>query len=116
MHEMSLAVSLVRRLEAEASKAHLVRVTDVEVQVGTLQAVEPELFAEAFKAAALGTRAEHADLHLSAVTAEAACLICGENYEPRWADFQCPACGQAEPQILQGRDLVLSAVTGESQD
>lgn len=115
MHEMSLAVSLVRRLEAEASKAHLVRVTEVEVQVGTLQAVEPELFAEAFKAASLGTRSEGADIRVEPVKAEACCLICGEVYEPAWADYQCPACGQAEPQILQGRDMILAAVSGEQK-
>lgn len=113
MHEMSLAVSLVRRVEAEAAKAHLIKVTDVDVQVGTLQAVEPELFAEAFKAASLGTRSEGADLHLATERAEACCLICGEVYEPRYADFQCPACGLAEPQITKGRHLVLSAVSGE---
>ena len=116
MHEMSLAVSLVRRVEAEAAKAHLIKVTEVDVQVGTLQAVEPELFSEAFKAASLGTRAEGADLHLTSVHAEASCLICGESYEPKWADFQCPACGLAEPQILQGRDMVLSAVSGEAAE
>lgn len=116
MHEMSLAVSLIRRVEAEASKANLVRVTEVSVQVGTLQAVEPELFNEAFKAAALGTRSEGAELRLTPVRAEACCLICGETYEPEWADFQCPACGQAEPQILQGRDMMLSAVSGEQVD
>ena len=114
MHEMSLAVSLVRRVEAEAAKANLVKVTEVDVQVGTLQAVEPELFGEAFKAAAQGTRAEGADLRLTSVHAEASCLVCGENYEPQWADFQCPACGLAEPQILQGRDMVLAAVSGET--
>lgn len=113
MHEMNLAVTLVRRVEAEASKAQLIRVTDVEVQVGTLQSIEPDLFAEAFKAATLGSKIEGADLHLTRVKAEACCLICGETYEPQWADFQCPACGQAEPQILAGRDMILSAVSGE---
>jgi hydrogenase nickel incorporation protein HypA/HybF len=116
MHEMSLAQSLVRRVEAEASKAHLVKVVAVDVQVGTLQAIEPELLAEAFKAASTGTRSEGADLHLGTVVAEACCLICGEVYEPKWADFQCPACGLAEPQILKGRDMVLSAVTGEQTE
>ena len=116
MHEMSLAQSLVRRVEAEASKARLIKVTSVDVQVGTLQAVEPELLQEAFRAAASGTRSEGADLRVAPVRAEACCLICGEVYEPKWADFQCPACGLAEPQILKGRDMVLSAVTGEQVD
>lgn len=113
MHEMSLAVSLVRRVEAEASKAQLVRVTELSVEVGELQSIEPELLVDAFRAAAQGTLAEGADLRLSPVKAEACCLVCGEVYEPAFADYQCPACGLAEPQILKGRDLVLTAVTGE---
>lgn len=116
MHELSLAQSLVRRVEAEASKANLVKVTAVEVQLGALQAIEPELLAEAFKVAAAGTRSDGADLNLSAVSAEACCLICGEVYEPHWGDYQCPACGLAEPQILKGRDMVLSAVSGEQAE
>ena len=113
MHEMSLAVSLVKRVEAEADRAHLQRVTGLEVELGSLKAVEPGLLLEAFKAASQGTLAEGADLRLNAVQAEARCLACGEHYEPAYADFQCPACRLAEPQILRGRDLVLTAVTGE---
>lgn len=113
MHEMNLAVSLVRRVEAEAAKAQILKVTGLEVEVGTLQSVEPELMSDAFRAASLGTLAEGADLRLNIVKAEACCLVCGEVYEPDYADFQCPACGLAEPQILRGRDLVLTAVTGQ---
>ena len=57
MHEMNLAVSLVRRVEAEAGNARLLKVTALEVEVGTLQSVEPELFVDAFRAASLGTLA-----------------------------------------------------------
>jgi hydrogenase nickel incorporation protein HypA/HybF len=113
MHEMNLAVSLLKRVEAEAGRAHLQRVTGLEVELGALQAVEPGLFREAFKAASLGSLAEGADLRLHPVKAEACCLVCGEIYEPAYADLQCPACSLAEPQILRGRDLVLTAVTGE---
>lgn len=113
MHEMSLAVSLLKRVEAEAGRAQIQRVTGLEVDLGSLQAIEPVLLQEAFKAASLGTLAEGADLRLHPVQAEARCLVCGEIYEPAFADFQCPACKLAEPQILRGRDLVLTAVTGD---
>ncbi len=113
MHELSLAVSLLRRVEAEVARANIVRVTGITVQVGSLLGVEPELFTDAFKAAAHGTRSASARLDLDTVRAEACCLVCGEVYEPQWTDYQCPACGQAEPEIKAGRDLMLTAVTGE---
>lgn len=116
MHEFSLAKSLLRRVEAEAARAGLARVTAVEVEVGELQSVEPELLAEAFRAAAFGTRSAGAELRLAPVEGEARCLQCGELYRPRWGDFQCPACGLAEPQILRGHDLVLAALSGESEE
>ena len=87
--------------------------TDVEVEIGSLQAIEPDLFVEAFKAAALGTKSEHAELRLTKLKAWAHCRICGVDYEPQWSDFQCPGCGQAEPQITQGRDMTLMALSGE---
>ena len=112
MHEMSLAVSLVRRVTAEASRAQMAQVTDLVVEVGALQSIEPELLVDAFRAASIGTPAEGASLRLDRVAAEACCLICGEVYEPQFADYQCPACGQSEPQITKGRDLTLMALTG----
>lgn len=116
MHEMSLAVSLIRRVEAEAGKAQLVRVTGLELELGSLQAVEPDLLVDAFRAASQGTLAEGATISLKPVRAEACCLVCGEVYEPDFADYQCPACGQAEPQIVKGRDLVLCSLTGEKKE
>jgi hydrogenase nickel incorporation protein HypA/HybF len=116
MHEMNLAVTLVRKVQAEASKAQLQRVTGVEVEVGALQVLEADLFKDAFDAVTVGTLAEGAQLRLLPVRAEACCLICGETYEPSYGDYQCPGCGQAEPQIFSGRDLVLTAVTGQVKE
>jgi hydrogenase nickel incorporation protein HypA/HybF len=84
----------------------------VELELGTLQAVDAELLTEAFKAAALGTPAEGAELRLHPVPALADCLVCGESYAPSFGDYHCPACGRAEPRILRGQDLILTAVTG----
>jgi hydrogenase nickel incorporation protein HypA/HybF len=113
MHELSLAQSLVERVEAEAAKAALLKVTRVEASLGSLLGVEKDLFEEAFAISARGARCEGARLELRAEGAEARCRACGERYEPEWQDFQCPACGLAEPEILKGRDLFLYALSGE---
>jgi hydrogenase nickel incorporation protein HypA/HybF len=112
MNEDNIAAHLLRRVTVEAGKARLLRVTGVEVEVGVLQSVEPDLLKDAFLSAAKGSLADGAELNLSPVKAEACCLVCGEVYEPAYADFQCPACGLAEPQILKGHSLALVGLTG----
>ena len=60
MHEMSLAVALLERVLAEADEGGLRSVNQVSVELGSLQAVEPDLLVEAFRAAALNGPAEGA--------------------------------------------------------
>ncbi len=116
MHELSLAQALVRRIDEEAVKAGLSKVLRAELRVGPLLGADTGLLAEAFRCASEGARCAGADLEFSPGPASAVCLVCGGVYVPRWGDTRCPHCGQTEPRILEGADLILAAVTGERDD
>lgn len=113
MHEMSLAVSLIERVQAEAAKGGLSRVSRVSLEVGSLQSVEPELLQEAFSVVAEGTLAEGAVLEMEVREAQALCHACGSKFEPAYFHYACPACGKADAEILGGRDLFLRSLSGE---
>jgi hydrogenase nickel incorporation protein HypA/HybF len=114
MHEMSLAVALLERVLAEAGRGGLRNVNQVNVELGALQAVEPDLLIEAFRAAALNSPAQGARLDLELRPAEASCLACAELFQPSYQDYVCPRCGQANVKILRGKEMFLLSLSGEA--
>ena len=116
MHEMSVAIALLERALEEAQRAGLRNVTRVQVELGALQAVEPDLLREAFSAAAIGGPAEGSLLEVTMRPAEARCQACGQAFRPTYRDYACPACGRAESQVTAGRDLLLLALSGEAEE
>ena len=116
MHEMSVAVALLERVQKEAGRGGLRSVSRMRLDIGALQAVEPELLKEAFGVIAEGTLAQGAELDIHTVEARARCRNCNGEYRPLFMNYACPACSQADPEILEGRDLLLASLTGEERD
>ena len=113
MHEMSVAVALLERVLAEASLGGLVTVSQVTVEVGALQSIEPDLLMEAFRAAAEGSPAQGARLDVTQAPAQALCLACGRPFEPDYRSYTCPHCGRADLKIVKGKELFLLSLCGD---
>lgn len=111
MHEMSLAMALMEEIDAIAAQNQVDSVDEVELHIGVLKQVVPEVMEEAFKAAAHGTKAEGATLRQIAVPARAVCRTCRKTFEPTADNFLCPACGQGLVDILEGDELILNSLT-----
>ena len=62
MHERALMVDVMRHIEEVATAADAVRVTRVDVRLGSLSHFTPEHFAEHFLDASRGTVAEGAEV------------------------------------------------------
>ncbi|NQU44340.1 hydrogenase maturation nickel metallochaperone HypA [bacterium] len=113
MHEMAIAVSLYdqvcRAVEAEGE----IRVEEVEVRVGDLQLVVPEAFEAAWDAVCQGTGLEGSRLKIVEVPPRARCRGCDEEFRPEVDFYLCPQCGEADVDILEGREIILSSLTAE---
>ena len=106
MHEVGIAEELVRQVLATA--CGMARVTEVTVDLGVLQWVDPDALRQAFDAASQGTLAEGARLDLREVRPRAVCGACGAEYVPEELGiYVCPACGAAEPEFVEGNDIIL---------
>jgi hydrogenase nickel incorporation protein HypA/HybF len=64
MHETSLMVDLLRKVEAILHEHHAKRVLSIKVRLGALSHFSPEHFREHFEIAARRTSAEHANLEI----------------------------------------------------
>jgi len=111
MHEMSIAVELVRQLEGIALEHGVERVEGLTVAAGVFRGVVPEALDMAFEAAAAGTCAEGARVTLEVVPAVGLCRGCAHRFEPQQDDFRCPACGEADVDLVEGNDIILKSVT-----
>ncbi|MBN1142376.1 MAG: hydrogenase maturation nickel metallochaperone HypA [Deltaproteobacteria bacterium] len=111
MHEMSLAAALIEDIVRIAQEHQAIRVEAVELHVGALKQVVPEILAEAFKAVAIGTPAEGAVLTQIEIPPRSLCQGCGQEFVPSPSDFLCPYCGALSMITLQGDELILSSLT-----
>ena len=116
MHEMSIAVELMRQLETLAAENDVERIEEVAITVGAMRQIVPEMLGAAFEAIAVGTVAEGAVLKVQVAPALAKCRPCGREFEPTEDSFLCPQCGQADVRIVKGDDIVLSSVTCEQKE
>ena len=116
MHEMSIAVALMEQLEALAAEHAVERVEALTVRAGVLRQIVPEAFEAAFEAVAQGTCAEGARLVLEVVPPVARCRQCGLRFQPQLDSFLCARCRQADVELLEGNDIVLTSVVCEQQE
>ena len=107
MHELALADGIVQAVSERLPGARIVRVL---LRIGALTCVEPEAMRFCFEAAARGTALEGAALEIEEVPARARCRTCGAGdvgVDPR---LPLCACGSADLDLLDGRQLLVSAV------
>ncbi|HEX7155803.1 MAG TPA: hydrogenase maturation nickel metallochaperone HypA [Burkholderiaceae bacterium] len=102
MHEMSLALSVLRIVE-DAARAHEgARVTAVRLEIGALAAVEPEALRFCFDAVTRDSIAAGARLDIDETPGGGWCLGCGKQVRIAAAGEACPLCGSYQVQATAG--------------
>ena len=111
MHELSVAMALLDRIEAVAAARGAIRVLRATIRVGPLSGVEPALLMRAFEVARLA-RAATTETLLVTATAEVrvACAKCGCEAAASVNNLACPGCGGRCTRLLQGDELLLLQV------
>lgn len=105
MHEYSLVVSLVSRVEEEARRRGAIAVHRLSVRVGELSGVDPELFRTAYETFREGTICARAPLAVTSVAASWSCPKCGKAI-PRGAVLRCEDC-DAPARLDDGGDALM---------
>lgn len=110
MHEFSIADSLVEQIRDIAAEQGLPAIDRVELEVGEIRQVVPDIMQLAFRETARGTPAEAAELVIEEIEARAECRRCQTNFRPTTWDYSCPDCGVADAQMLAGNSLILKSI------
>ncbi|MGV1098330.1 hydrogenase maturation nickel metallochaperone HypA/HybF [Thiovibrio sp. JS02] len=111
---MSLALNIMELVSAKARAAGAEKVSEVEIEIGTLAGVMAEALTFCFAAAARNTPAEGARLAVREIAGQAKCLACSHCFPVDSLLAQCPHCWAYATEITQGRELrVVSLIVDE---
>lgn len=107
MHELSVCLSLLQQVERIAAERHATAVVRIELEVGPLSGVEPDLLRNAWPLAATGTVAEPAELSISSSDLIVECSQCGARSPATPNRLLCDACGDYRTRVVAGEDMTL---------
>ena len=116
MHEMSIAIELLRAVERVAAENDAVAVDRIELEVGVMRMIVPEALRMAWSFAAEGTPAEGAELAVTEVPLKGRCRDCGTEFAPGIDTYLCPGCDKADVEIVEGNDILLRSVVCRRAD
>jgi hydrogenase nickel incorporation protein HypA/HybF len=110
MHELSVALGIVKIAADETAKAKANTVSLIELEIGTLAGIEFESLDFVWPAAVKDTVLEHAVRKIYVIDAKGKCVDCDTVFEMRHLYDACPKCHSNFKGILQGKELRVKAL------
>lgn len=116
MHELSICAALLDQVESLARHHGAPRVCRIEVAVGPLSGVEPQLLQQAFTIARSGSCAEAAELILTTSGVRVRCETCSKESDAAPNQLRCSHCRDWRTRVIAGDELLLSRVELETHE
>lgn len=114
MHELSVCLSLLQQIERIAAERGAATVTRIELRIGPLSGIEPELLRHAWPLAATGTCAEAAKLVIDSADLVIRCTRCGVESIASPNRLLCSNCGDFRTRVISGEDMLLQRIELEN--
>ncbi|MEN8124930.1 MAG: hydrogenase maturation nickel metallochaperone HypA [Bacteroidota bacterium] len=105
MHELSIAMGIVKIAEKEAKKANAKKIELIELEIGELSGVQIDALDFAWPMAVNGTLLESAKKIVFNIKGIAVCSDCKHEYEISHYYDSCPKCNSNLKIIVQGKEL-----------
>jgi hydrogenase nickel incorporation protein HypA/HybF len=110
MHEFSVCQSLIRKLAQISHENGDAAALCLNVTIGPLSGVEPQLLQQAFPHARIGTVAEQCELNIERVPIRVHCSECQLESAAEMNSLLCGQCGSNNTQLVSGDELLLESV------
>ncbi|ABZ76830.1 hydrogenase expression/synthesis HypA [Shewanella halifaxensis HAW-EB4] len=107
MHEYSIVTALIEECERHAFANNASKVSRVEIKLGILSGVEPELLRTAFETFKLEGICREANLVMNIQPLVLRCLDCGQSTEHSERSVICSHCQSGQTKVLDGEDMML---------
>ncbi|MCF6295886.1 MAG: hydrogenase maturation nickel metallochaperone HypA [Flavobacteriaceae bacterium] len=110
MHELSVALGIVKIAEDETKKANAKKVELIELEIGTLAGIEFESLDFVWSSAVRNTVLENAVKKIDIIKAKAKCVDCDTVFNINYLYDSCPSCNSNFKGIIQGKELRVKAL------
>jgi len=114
MHELSVCLSLLQQLQSIAAEHQARSITRIELGVGPLSGVEPDLLRNAWPIASAGTLAVDADLVIEETGVVVRCRSCKAETVATVNRLLCGRCGDYQTSLVSGDEMILKRVEFET--
>jgi len=105
MHELSIAMGIIKIAEEETTKAKAKKVELIELEIGTLAGVELESLNFVWPSAVKGSVLENAKKKIDVIQAKGKCLECDSEFPLQNIYDACPKCNSFLKGIIKGKEL-----------
>ena len=110
MHELSIALSMIEQILEEAERNGGGAVEIVHLRLGVLSGIDGEALRFAYEMACEGTELAGSRLELKTIPLLVYCPQCATTHSPSVMEVLCPRCVTPAQEILEGRELDVSAL------
>ena len=114
MHELSVCLSLLEQVQAIAAERDALRVTRIELKIGPLSGVEPDLLQSAWPMASAGSIAVDAELVIDEAGIVVRCSACDSDTAATPNRLVCGNCGDFHTSVVSGDEMILQSVELET--
>ncbi len=110
MHELAVTESMLGIVLKHAQRSHTKKVTRINIVLGEISTVMEEPVRFYFGIISKDTMAEGAELFFRHIPLICRCRKCGEEFRVKEFDLTCPECGNAESEIISGREFKVESI------
>ncbi len=111
MHELSIALSMIEMATEESNKRGGAKVDVVHLKLGRLSGVVKDALLFSWEIACQGTTLEGSRLEIMEIPVRVHCENCQiDRTLVEINNFSCPVCNAPTPEVLQGRELEVTAL------
>lgn len=110
MHELSIALGIVKIAEDETAKANAKQVSKIELEIGELSGVEIESLNFVWESAIKDSVLEFAEKDITIIKGKGKCIDCATVFDMEFIYDTCPKCSSILKGILQGKELRVKAL------
>ncbi len=106
MHELGIVMQVIRQVEQAAEENGVSRVLKLNMEVGEVSSVVPELFTDCFDWAKKKTKyLQDAQLEMVILEGISYCQDCKQTYRTTAYAKTCPHCGSGRTYLVTGNEV-----------
>jgi len=106
MHELGIVMNVVKQVEEVAAENKVAKVTRINMEVGEVSSVVPDLFRDCFEwAKKRSTYLKECELSLVVLEGISFCRACRKTYKTTEYAKECPYCKSNDTYLVTGNEI-----------